>query len=265
MNKMAVRLVTSGIGLVVFFLALFAGQGVFTAAICIVTLGMLFELYNAIKYKNELNITGVIAAAVLMTGTIIGGVYREFFVAIFIMIYLGVMVWLHGVVTYREISSHALLTFFVTFFFGTLTRVYADFGVYYVLMVFVCAWTTDSGAYFTGRAIGRHKLIPKVSPKKTVEGAIGGVVTSLVCCWIYTFILNCVTVSDLGFVTVTIVSLVASLCSQLGDLVASAIKRDCDVKDFGNLLPGHGGLLDRFDSVMYITPVIYYILLIATK
>ena len=68
MNKMAVRLVTSGIGLVVFFLALFAGQGVFTAAICIVTLGMLFELYNAIKYKNELNITGVIAAAVLMTG-----------------------------------------------------------------------------------------------------------------------------------------------------------------------------------------------------
>ncbi|MBQ7974412.1 MAG: phosphatidate cytidylyltransferase [Clostridia bacterium] len=262
---MATRIFTSAVGLVVFFLALFAGQGIFTAAICIVTVGMLFELYNAIKYKNELNITGVISAAVLLAGTIAGGVYREFSVAVFVMIYLGVMVWLHTVVTYKEIASHALLTFFVTFFFGTLIRIYADFGVYYVLMVFVCAWTTDSGAYFTGRAIGRHKLIPKVSPKKTVEGAIGGVVTSLICCWIYTFILNCVTVSDMGFITVTVVSLIASLCSQLGDLVASAIKRDCEVKDFGNLLPGHGGLLDRFDSVIYITPIIYYILLIAAK
>lgn len=265
MNVMATRLFTSGIGLVVFFLALFAGQTVFTIAICVVTLGMLFELYNAVKYKKVLNMTGFVAAIFILAGTIAGDVYREFAVAIFVMIYLGVMVWLHGVVSYKAVASHAFLTFFITFFFATLIPIYDQFGVYYALMVFVCAWITDSGAYFTGMAIGKRKLIPKVSPKKTVEGAIGGIVAALVFGWIYALILKSLHESVLGFGAVTVVSLAASVFSQLGDLVASSIKRDCEVKDFGNLLPGHGGLVDRFDSVIYITPIIYYILVIATK
>ncbi len=263
---MAKRLITSAIGLVIFFAVLFAGETAFTVAVFVVTLGMLVELYTNLKSNLTINLTGLECSIILLLSMIIDSFSMELAIIISIGIYLFVMVNQHTKIHFKDIITHGFLTFFITIFFGTMIRVCSQFGIYSVLLVFVCAWMTDSGAYFTGRAIGKTKLIPKVSPKKTVEGAVGGVITAVVFCWLYMFILNKIPAIKaegvLNYFSITIIALLTSVMSQLGDLVASSIKRDLNIKDFGNLLPGHGGIIDRFDSVIYITPFVYYVLVL---
>lgn len=261
---MTKRLITSFIGLIVFFAVLFAGLVPFTCAVVLAVIGMIKELYSTIKSVRLLNVAGYISALILLSAMIFGGVSLELGTFLIIAIYLFIMIILHSELSFKDVCTHGFLTFFITFFFGTMIRLYSSFGMYAVLLVFVCAWMTDTGAYFIGCSIGKHKLIPSVSPKKTVEGAIGGIVTCIVSCLVYLFILNRVSIlrfeDAFGYAAMSLLALGGSIFSQLGDLVASCIKRDCEAKDFGNLLPGHGGILDRFDSVIYITPFIYYLL-----
>ena len=143
------------------------------------------------------------------------------------------------------------------FSFLTLTRD-LDNGVYYIWIIFIGACVTDTFAYFVGCGIGRHKLAPRVSPKKTIEGAVGGILGTVVVMFLYGVYLNShvntINISILHFI---ILGLVTSVVAQLGDLFASSIKRYVNVKDYGKILPGHGGILDRFDSIMFIAPIVY--------
>ncbi len=266
---MAKRMLTALIGLIFFFAILFSNYIIFSGAICICVFGMLFELYRSVKLGKTLDTTGYIGAAVMLASIIFGKVSKELAIVAFIGIYLTVMVALHSKVTYKDVCAHGFLTLFISMCFGTMIRLYNDFGNYAALLVFICAWMTDSGAYFVGCGLGKHKLIPHVSPKKTVEGAIGGVITAVVSCLVYMVVLQKLSLFEFdktfGYGGIAVVALFASVFSQIGDLVASCIKRDCNIKDFGTLLPGHGGILDRFDSVIYITPVIYYLLVIVSK
>ena len=124
-----------------------------------------------------------------------------------------------------------------------------------IWLVFLTAFGTDIMAYFTGMAFGKHRLCPNLSPKKSVEGAIGGTVGSMVLCGLFGFVLG----QGMEMVTVcVIIGLVGSIAAQLGDLSASALKRRMGIKDYGNLIPGHGGIMDRFDSVLFTAPLIYY-------
>ena len=125
------------------------------------------------------------------------------------------------------------------------------------------SWFNDAGAYFVGRAMGKHKLAPEISPKKTVEGAIGGVVCSIIFCavyaWAFVYLARVyyeidMTINWLGLVLFVPVGALAGI---LGDLSASIVKRQCSVKDFGNIMPGHGGVLDRFDSFLFVAPLLY--------
>ena len=130
-----------------------------------------------------------------------------------------------------------------------------DGGEYIYLLVFVASCVTDIFAYFTGRFLGKHKLIEEVSPKKTVEGAIGGLAFCSVAFVVFGMIfLNCVQIEQI--ISIAAIGLIISVISQLGDLVASLIKREFGIKDFGKILPGHGGFLDRFDSAIAIAPVL---------
>ncbi|MDC3414109.1 phosphatidate cytidylyltransferase [Aquibacillus sp. 3ASR75-11] len=128
-------------------------------------------------------------------------------------------------------------------------------GLIYIVYAFLVIWATDTGAYFFGRAIGKKKLWPKISPNKTVEGAIGGIVLACIVALILQLI---VPVRD-STVLVLLVTILVSGFGQIGDLVESAFKRYYDVKDSGNLLPGHGGILDRFDSLIFIFPLLHFI------
>lgn len=129
-------------------------------------------------------------------------------------------------------------------------------GKFLYLIPFVFGWVTDTFAYFTGRLFGKHKLIPAVSPKKTVEGAIGGAVCCALVAMLYGLLAGIWFDAVPNYVVLALSGLVIAVVSQIGDLAMSAIKRQYGIKDYGKLLPGHGGLLDRFDSCMAVTIVL---------
>jgi phosphatidate cytidylyltransferase len=137
------------------------------------------------------------------------------------------------------------------------TNFVEDQGKYMYLIIFLSAWICDTFAYFTGRLLGKHKLIPEISPKKTVEGAIGGIVFTFIAMMGYGCLLKFAFKYDgISFVHLAILGLILPIVSQTGDLIASCIKRQYNIKDFGNVFPGHGGVIDRFDSPMLVAPVI---------
>ena len=137
-------------------------------------------------------------------------------------------------------------------------------GKYYILIAFIIAFSADSGAYFVGRALGKHKLAPVISPNKTVEGALGGVASAVVLMLLYGLILD----KSFGFDVIywygIIYGVLGALISMLGDLSFSVIKRQVNIKDYGNLIPGHGGVLDRFDSMMLVAPLVELLLRMLT-
>lgn len=160
-----------------------------------------------------------------------------------------------------------LLTLYATLGFGCLAalRVAHFGGLVPVIFVLVIAWMSDTGAYFTGVLFGKHKMAPVISPKKTWEGFFGGWVFAIGCAALFAVICNWAYASVLHFSVFrfAIIAAVLAPVSVLGDLLASLIKRRCGIKDYGNLMPGHGGVMDRFDSVVFIAPLLYVILWIA--
>ncbi len=126
-------------------------------------------------------------------------------------------------------------------------------GIHWMLLFLFIVFAGDTGAYFAGRQFGKHPLYPAVSPKKTVEGAVGGLLSGLLVCYIY----KISTLSELGWGGATALALIVGVVAQMGDLTESLLKRSFDKKDSGSLLPGHGGFLDRFDGVVFSAPVMY--------
>ncbi len=168
---------------------------------------------------------------------------------------------MRGTVRFSDVAVHFTTFAYISVSFTTLILVrYIPSGAYYFALVYVASWVCDIFAYFVGRAIGKHKLIPEISPKKTVEGAIGGVFFTTVSFLVYGIVV------DLAFdgvapnyIVLAILGLVLSVVAQLGDLIASLIKREHGVKDYGSVFPGHGGVLDRFDSILAVAPVLFAI------
>ena len=131
-----------------------------------------------------------------------------------------------------------------------------DLGGFFVIFAFALTWGADTGAYFVGNAFGKRKLLPRVSPGKSVEGAVGGIVVAIV----VAFIARATIVPLLTVVDALVLGLTAPVMAVLGDLVESLMKRDVRIKDTSRALPGHGGMLDRFDSVLFVAPLVYYYL-----
>ncbi|WP_026660658.1 phosphatidate cytidylyltransferase [Butyrivibrio sp. AC2005] len=131
------------------------------------------------------------------------------------------------------------------------------------------AWICDTFAYFSGVALGKHKLCPVLSPKKTIEGSIGGILGSVLFGVLFGYVYATYADPNMklqtAIISFAVITLVSGILSQIGDLIASGIKRDHDIKDYGKLIPGHGGIMDRFDSVIFITPAIYFLALIFLK
>lgn len=134
-------------------------------------------------------------------------------------------------------------------------------GIYLVWMIFISSWISDTCAYLVGVMIGKHKLAPVLSPKKSIEGAVGGVVGAAAVGALFGAYLDSVLYLENFAVILAIVGGVGSVISQVGDLAASAIKRNHDIKDYGKLIPGHGGIMDRFDSVIFTAPITYFLII----
>ncbi len=133
-------------------------------------------------------------------------------------------------------------------------------GAYFVWLIYIVSWVCDTCAYCVGMLLGKHRLAPVLSPKKSVEGAVGGVAGSAAVAAVFSYILERNELIPEGYMWIfVLIGIAGAIISQIGDLAASAFKRNYEIKDYGNLIPGHGGILDRFDSVLFAAPVIYII------
>jgi phosphatidate cytidylyltransferase len=193
------------------------------------------------------------------------GAYREpsrylpFLIILWLIYCLARFVWEFPRTKLHDVSFNFLAVCYVSLLFSHLILLRElNQGVYLTFLAIALTWATDTGAYFVGRAMGRNKLAPLVSPNKTIEGAIGGLIfavgVSLAVGYMFPN-------SSLSSGSLTLLGLAAGITGQLGDLVESAIKRIAGVKDSGKLIPGHGGVLDRFDSILFTVPTVYYLFL----
>ena len=182
------------------------------------------------------------------------------------VIYLLVMLAVY-VLTFPTYSDKQIMAAFMDFFYVSviLSIVYLirnmEHGLVLVLLIFVSSWINDTCAYFVGRALGKHKMAPVLSPKKSIEGLIGGIVGAGVFGAVFGILFDkYVDTMNYAPLLFAVVGAVGALPAVIGDLAASAIKRNNDIKDYGKLIPGHGGILDRFDSIIFTAPIIYYLL-----
>ncbi|WML27480.1 phosphatidate cytidylyltransferase [Neobacillus sp. OS1-33] len=156
--------------------------------------------------------------------------------------------------TFEDVSFSILSAIYVGIGFYFFFETRQDGGLVYILYSLFIMWATDSGAYFIGKALGKTKLWPEISPNKTVEGSIGGVVCAVVIAVLFVLFSNI----SVGLISLMGITVVLSIFGQIGDLVESAFKRHFNVKDSGKILPGHGGILDRFDSLLFVWPLLHF-------
>ena len=276
---MKTRIITALVGIVVLILVLFTFDTiVFNLVVAGISLLAMHEVYAALGFER----TDWPLYAVLVPYTLIVmlstyqhiralDMVASFLVVLFYSIYLVVR---NGVVSYQKVSGLLLFSGIIMYCFYSLIFLkkllpVAEYGydaVFFILLILCFAWGGDTCAYFAGRAFGKHKLCPVVSPKKTVEGAIGGVLGTMVFGVAATLIYSAAadrmeifTQSNIGvsmFVVIALLGIVAAVLGIYGDLFASVVKRQCGIKDYGIIFPGHGGILDRFDSVMFIAPFV---------
>lgn len=253
------RIITSVVALIVLAAVLLSPSIVFTIALALVILMMLYECYSATKADKATMAVGFVSGIFIMVSAVFDVDLVVGAVAAVLLLYMALVVFKHEKKDYKEILSNGFLTIYIVLSMGCVWYAKEVYGMTAMLSIFICAWVCDTFAYFTGSFIGKHKLIPHVSPKKTVEGSIGGIIGAIIVCGIYSLLIK---KSISTVITFAIFGLVGSICSQIGDLSASAIKRDAGIKDFGWIFPGHGGFMDRFDSVMYIAPVFHIMVFI---
>lgn len=256
---LSVRIATAAIALpCVFFLTVYAPVSLFSAGIFLMTTGGLYEYFRLIDSECSLSwrvgfFWGVVVALVVVTSN--DHLVLPVFVAGFVIIFIST---LQDPIPHRSIRTISLFCLGVVYLgmllpFLVLIRQGED-GPSWVLFVLLIAMLGDTGGYIVGRSIGKRKLLPSVSPGKTVEGAVGSLFGSLGAWWIAGhWLLPAHTGPEL-----LVLAMVGGMLAQLGDLCESALKRACGVKDSGRLFPGHGGVLDRIDSLLFLAPFIYY-------
>lgn len=254
------RVLTGVIGIPLVILIMILGNPLLQIMGCIVALIGVYEFYDVIKKQyHPIDWIGYGVTIILFLNH--RGIMEHF--ALFIsLVIMGLLIFM--VCTYPKYNIVDLaLTLFAPLYVGLLISFIillreAEYGQFFVWLIFISAWGSDTCAYFTGSLIGKHKLAPVLSPKKTVEGAIGGAVGAGLLAVVYTYIYTLFAIPYMRENMLLIVGIVvvSAILSQFGDLAASAIKRTLGVKDFGYIFPGHGGVLDRFDSILFVAPFI---------
>lgn len=251
-----------------FILILFAPVWMFGAVMAAIAAISAWELLKCVSpnLPKRMVAYAAVGAFLLPFGTSLGNyVLTERFVlwGLVVVMFCELMISFlrNSKMDFEPIVQVVFAGFILPMLFTSLIRIdMMERGKYLLLMVFIVAFASDSFAYFAGMFLGLHKLAPELSPKKTIEGSAGGFLGTIVCMLIYGLIMKA-TGATVNFVVLAIYGYLGSLVGQLGDLAFSAVKRLHDVKDYSNLIPGHGGILDRFDSMLFIAPLIELLLL----
>ena len=262
-KSFAIRLI-SGIILIVLMLAtIIPGGNILFVANALISLAGVYELYKVLGLEKSLpGITGYIATmsyyALLYTGKT---QYIIILLIVFLIALLAQYVFMFPEYKTEQISNAIMCMLYAGVLLSYIYLVReGDNGAYTVWLIFLCSWASDTCAYAAGVAFGKHKMAPVLSPKKSVEGAVGGVVGAAVLGAIYAAVFIDKIQMDNPVIAFSVICAVGALISMVGDLAASAIKRNHNIKDYGKLIPGHGGIMDRFDSVIYVAPIIWMLL-----
>lgn len=271
---MRTRLITAAVALCVLIpVLIFSHTWLFPIAITVCCLIALWEMFRCVGNKNWWIMTPIFLSAAFIILSF--RLFRELLswtteafivrvavpcVLLNVLLLLAVLVFSKGIVSIESVSVSGFLSLYIiAAFVAILFLRDSATGAYTYLLIFIGAWVTDSFAYFSGLLFGKHKLIPEISPKKTIEGSIGGI---LFCGG--AFVLYGVLVSHfvenaerMNLALLFGYGVIVSIVSQIGDLSMSALKRQYGIKDFGKLFPGHGGILDRFDSILAVSLALF--------
>ncbi|MGL5677380.1 MAG: phosphatidate cytidylyltransferase [Cellulosilyticaceae bacterium] len=261
---MFTRVLTGVLGIPIVILIMVLGSPVIEIAGLAIALIGVYELYQMVQKKYKvIPWVGYGSVALYFVGLEFFTKHFLFYITALIMLLLILMVFNHPKYGIADIAMTFIAPIYVAVllsFIMLIRRMPA--GEFLVWFVFISAWGSDTCAYFAGKCFGKHKLAPVLSPKKTIEGSVGGAIGATLIAALYSFIYSyfvpSVEVKAIGFLLVLV--FIASLLSMVGDLAASAIKRNIGEKDFGHLFPGHGGVLDRFDSILLVAPFLYFAL-----
>ena len=276
---MKTRVITAIVGIIVLIGVMFTfNTPIFNLVVAAITLIAVHEIYGALGFEKKDWLLYVVQIPYVLLVMLSGYssarrllMPASFVLVVFYAIYLVVR---NGSISYQKASGLVMFSGIVTFCFYSFILLkellpvdrFGYDAMFFILLILCFAWGGDTCAYFAGRAFGKHKLCPVVSPKKTVEGAIGGVLGTMAFGVIITMVysvaadrLEAFTRSNIGvsmYVIIALLGCVAAVLGIYGDLFASVVKRQCGIKDYGTIFPGHGGILDRFDSVMFIAPFV---------
>ncbi len=254
----------SGIVLVIIALVLIIlGGNVLLAGLFAVSLVGMFELYRVFHIeKSLLGAVGYLAAAGYYVNLIFPFIPdMEVFVLGFLILVMAAYVLKFPAYKADQVFAAFAGVFYVAVMLSCIYRTrMMEAGAYIVWLIFLCSWGSDTCAYCVGVLIGKHKMAPRLSPKKSIEGAVGGILGAAILTILYGWIFQePMKLTGNYLLILAGISAIGAGISMVGDLAASAIKRNYDIKDYGKLIPGHGGILDRFDSVIFTAPSVYFL------
>lgn len=255
---MLIRIITALVGMPIILAALYLGKlWLLTFVLAVIILGM--KEYHEMMSDVEINV--IIPLSYAMATLFPVAIYFNLISVetLFIMTFLVVTVF--SLVFYlqpiKDCAMQLFGIYYLSFTFSYVLKIRAmENGFRYLLLTFLFIWMSDTAAYFVGRFLGKHKLAPSISPNKTVEGSLGGLIFTVL------FALIVAIMFKYSILLMVLLAIIVNVFAQLGDLVESAIKRQAKIKDSGTLLPGHGGVLDRFDSAFFAIPAVYFLLIL---
>jgi phosphatidate cytidylyltransferase len=278
---MKTRIISGMAALVFLAVVMFLGRAALGMVVFIISLIGMHEFYSAARsggYK-PFNLLGYLFCLPLLFITLSNGKATgigvidtlatikgiSFCIFILLIVLFCLIVFLNERYNLIDISVTLFGIFYVAFLFSfvILTR-NLDNGYLYIWLIFIGAWSTDIFAYFTGVSIGKTKILPAISPKKSLEGSIGGIIGCMAAILVFGLYISQY-INGIPFYHYIILGLLCSIVSQVGDWAASAVKRFVKIKDYGRIMPGHGGVLDRVDSLLFVAPTVYFYIIMVIQ
>lgn len=251
MKELSKRISTGIIGVFLLIFIILKGNLYLATSLLMLSIIGLKEFYRALNNIDivPVNYIGYLSALGFYISNLNPNISLDFFIVLIILLSLMVLTF-RKKVTIIDVAGTILGIIYIPFL---LSHIFYLDGTKYIWLIFIIAFGTDTFAYIFGNIFGKNKLCPNISPNKTIEGSLGGILGSLILTIIFALLMDISPILKL-----MILSIMVSIFSQIGDLVASRIKRMAGIKDYGFIFPGHGGVLDRFDSIIFSSPLIYY-------
>ena len=259
--------VLSGVVLISFIVAIVCFNDTFpmalNIALALVSVLGVWEIISALGMAKNYILTVPSLLFAVMLPLFQEDLWRQILYYAYVVLLFSGLVRYHKSATFREVGIVFSMTLMIPTALDTLIglrNVGGEHGMFYVIIAIFAAWIADTGAFFAGSLFGKHKLCPEISPKKTVEGVVGAFVLNIAAMLVFGYVFQAFYYQhsvQVSYLTLVVIGVGSAATSILGDLSFSLIKRSCHIKDFGQMIPGHGGILDRFDSVIFTAPFVF--------